>query len=245
VKSFFTTYYVPNNATLVIAGDVDPVKTRALVEKYLGWIPRGAEPKRPAYKVPAPITKEIRLTARDDVQVPKVFMAWRAPAGYAPEQAAGKLGLEVLGGGKSSRLYERLVFRERLAQDVVAYYDESELGGAAYIEITPKPGVDPEKLIAGASEELDRLVKSPPSAAELERVKNVTEARFLLGLESILARAIKLSMYDVLVKDPDFLGKDLERFRKVTEAEIAGFARKYLGRSQRVVLVISPQEKKK
>jgi zinc protease len=105
--------------------------------------------------------------------------------------------------------------------------------------------VDPEKLVSLASEELANLTATPPTPLELERAKNTTESGFLLGLEPILARAIKLSMYDVLTGDPDYLAKDLARFRNVTDKDIADFAKKYLGKSQRAVLIISPEGARK
>jgi zinc protease len=244
VKKFFETYYVPNNATMVLVGDIDAAKAKELVTKYLGWIPRGAVPKRPTYKTPAPITKEIRLNSTDDVQIPKVFMAWRAPALWSPEEAPGELAAYVLSVGKTSRLYQKLVFEDRLCQDVGAFLDTGDLGSNFFIIATPKPGVDPEKVIAAITAELDKLAAAPPSAGELERVKATWEAGFLAGLEDIMSRGIRLAAYDVQAGDPDYLGKDLERHRNVTGPQISSFVKKYLGKSQRVVLVISPEKPK-
>ena len=243
VRSFFASYYVPNNATLVIAGDIDPKKARALVEKYLGWLPRAAEPKRPSYPPPAPITAEVKLVTTDEVQVPRVYLSWRGPAGYHAEEPALDLAAAVLGGGKSSRLYKRLVFADRIAQDVSAHFAGEELAGTFQIEATAKPGIDPQRLIAVITEEVARLAAAAPEPAELERAQNSREASFLSNLESVLARGIQIAAYDVLAGDPDYLGKDLLRYRAVKPGEVAVAAKKWLAPSSRVVLTINPETK--
>ncbi|MEO6772371.1 MAG: pitrilysin family protein, partial [Kofleriaceae bacterium] len=120
VKAFFAKYYVPNNATMVIAGDVKPADVKALVEKYFGWIPRAPTPARPHYKTPAPLTKEIVVESTDEVQVPRVYLTWRGPAAFSADEAALDTAASILGDGKSSRLYKRLVFDEKIAQSVRA-----------------------------------------------------------------------------------------------------------------------------
>jgi zinc protease len=243
VKSFFHNFYVPNNAALVIVGDVDPVKAKELCTRYLGWIPRGAEPKRPVYKTPAPLTKEIRLESKDDVQVPKVFVAWRGPVAWSPEEAPLELAASILADGLTSRLNKRLVYDERIAQDVSAAFATAELGGTFYIEATPKLGVDPEKLVAAITEEVARLAKAPPEAAELTRVQNAHEAGFLNGLEDLMARGVRLAFYVIQTGDPDYLAKDLARFRAVTPKDVSTVVAKYLGPKSRVVLTIRPEKK--
>jgi zinc protease len=241
VKAFFRSYYVPRNATLVIAGDVDAEKTRALCTRYLGWIPGGQTPKRPVYKAPPPITKEIRLESKDDVQAPQVFLAWRGPAGFTADEAPLVLAAQLLGDGLSSRLQQRLVHDEHLAQEVSASLDPGELGATFYITAIPKPGVAPEKLTQIIDEEVARLAKAPPDAAELTRVQNAHEARFLRGLESLMGRALRLATYAVETGDPDYLGKDVARFRAVTPAQVSQVVAKYLAPSARVALTIRPQ----
>ena len=241
VKAFFRGYYVPRNATLVIAGDVDAEKTRVLCTRYLGWIPGGQTPKRPVYKAPPPITKEIRLESKDDVQAPQVFLAWRGPVAFTADEAPLALTAQLLGDGLSSRLQQRLVHDEHLAQEVRAFLETGELGSTFNITAIPKPGVDPEKLTQIIDEELARLAKQPPDAAELTRVQNAREAHFLRGLEDLLGRAVQLAFYVVQTGDPDYLGKDLARFRAVTPAQMSQVVAKYLAPSARVVLTIRPQ----
>ncbi len=243
VAQFFRTYYVPNNATMVIAGDVKFDDVKKLVEKYFSWIPRAPDPARPQYKAPAPITKEIVLQTTDDVQVPRVYLAWRGPAKFTAEEPSLDSLAAILGDGKSSRLYKRLVYAEKIAQDVNCGFDAEEIGGAFECQATAKPGTDPQRLIKEISDEVAKLASTAPDAKELERAQNSQEASFLKGLEPTLSRAEALAGYDVQAKDPDYFSKDLARRRAVTTAQIQAVAAKYLKPTARVVLTISPGKK--
>jgi len=243
VAGFFKKYYLPNNATMVIAGDVKLADVKKLVEKYFGWIPRSADPVRPQYKTPAPITKEIVVNTTDDVQVPRVYLTWRGPSHYTADEAPLDLAATLLGDGKSSRLYKRLVYDEKIAQDVSASFSGETLAGTFEIVATAKPGVDPKRLVKEISEEVAKLSTTVPETKEVERAQNSYEAAFLSGLEPTLQRAIKLAEYDVFANDPDYFAKDLARFRAVTPAQVKDAAAKYLAPNARLVLTISPGKK--
>ncbi|MBA2538734.1 MAG: insulinase family protein [Deltaproteobacteria bacterium] len=243
VAGFFKNYYVPNNATMVIAGDVKPAEVKRLVEKYFAWIPKGPTPTRPQYKTPAPITKEIVVKTTDDVQVPKVFISWRGPTKFSAEEPAMDLAAAVLGDGKSSRLYKRLVYDLKIAQEVEAGFHAEELAGTFAIEVTAKPGVDPQRLIKEVTDEVAKLAGTAPLPVEIERAQSSHESHFLQGLEQTQARAVLLASYDVEAKDPAFFPKDLARYRAVTPAQVKDMAAKYLKASARVVLTISPGKK--
>jgi zinc protease len=243
VSAFFKKYYVPNNATMVIAGDVKFEDAKRLVEKYFAWIPRAPRPARPQYRTPPPITKEVVLNATDDVQVPRVYLAWRGPTSYSKEEPGLDTAAAILGDGKSSRLYKRLVYDKKIAQDVSASFNAEELAGTFQIVATAKPGVDPQQLIKEITEEVAALAATAPDAKELERSKNTHEADFLNGLEPTLRRAIQLAAYDVQANDPNYLAKDLARHRAVTAAQVKAAAAKYLKPNARIVLTISPGKK--
>jgi zinc protease len=243
VADFFKKYYLPNNATMVIAGDVKAEEVKKQVEKYFGWIPKGADPQRPQYKTPPPITKEIVVDSTDDVQVPRVYLAWRGPAHFTTEQPALDMAAAILGDGKSSRLYKRLVYDEKIAQDVHTFFSAETLGGTFRIVATAKPGVDPKRLTKEISEEVAKLSTTPPDAKELERAQNSHESSFLDGLEPTLQRAIQLAEYDVFANDPDYFAKDIARYRAVTPAQVKDAAAKYLKPNARVTLTIRPGKK--
>ncbi|HEX5063322.1 MAG TPA: pitrilysin family protein [Kofleriaceae bacterium] len=243
VADFFKKYYLPNNATMVIAGDVKFDNVKKLVEKYFSWIPKGTDPQRPQYKTPPPITKEIVVDTTDDVQVPRVYLSWRGPAHYTQDEPALVMASAILADGKSSRLYKRLVYDEKIAQDVRAYFEGETLGGEFRIVATAKPGVDPKRLVKEISEEVAKLSTTAPEAKELERAQNSHEAGFLNGLEPTLQRAILLANYDVFTNDPDYFAKDLARYRAVTPDQIKGVSAKYLKPTARVQLTIRPGKK--
>jgi zinc protease len=243
VKKFFGTYYVPNNATMVIAGDVKPDEVKQLVTKYFAWIPKAAKPARPTYKQPAPLAKEIVVDSTDDVQVPRVYIVWRGPAGFSADEPALDMAAAILGDGKSSRLYKRLVYDEKIAQSVGAGFGGEELSGAFRIVVTAKPGTDPQRLVKEVTEEVARISATAPDDKELERAVNSHESGFLDGLEPVLQRAILLANYDVMAHDPAYFPKDLARYRAVKTAQVKAAAAKYLKPNARVVLTIRPGKK--
>jgi zinc protease len=236
-RAFFRTHYVPANAVMVVAGDVDAAAVRAAVDQDFGGIAAAPAPPRPAVAAPPPIDRAIVLTAEDNVQVPRLYLTWRGVAAFSADEPALELLTAMLAGGKSSRLYRRLVVEERLAQDVFAGNQSGELGGMVQIVATAKPGVDPARIQAAVDEELAKVGEP----AELERARNVREAGFLAGLAGLAARAELLLRYAVLAGDPDYLARDLARFRAVAAADARRVVGRYLGPQARVVLTIAPR----
>jgi zinc protease len=218
-------------------------EVKRLVEKYFGWIPRGPEPARPQYRTPPPITREIAIATTDDVRVPRVHVAWRGPGAFTRDEPALDMASSILGVGKSSRLYRRLVYDDKIAQDVRASFAGEALGGTFEIVATAKPGVDPQQLVKAITEEVAKLAAAAPDAREVERAQNTREAGFLGGLEPTLQRAIQLASYDVQARDPSYLAKDLARYRAVSAAQIRAAAARYLRPGARVVLTINPGKK--
>ena len=145
MKEFFRQYYTPNNATLAIVGDFDPAAARKLVEKYFGSLKRGAEVPKITATTP-PIAAEKRLTVTDTVQLPRVYMAWLTPAIFKPGDAEADLAADILGGGKSSRLYKALVYDKQIAQAVNATQESLILGSKFTIQATARPGHTAEEL---------------------------------------------------------------------------------------------------
>jgi zinc protease len=172
-----------------------------------------------------------------------VYLSWRGPSHYTTDEPALAIAASMLADGKSSRLYKRLVYDEKIAQDVGADFSGETLGGEIRIVATAKPGVDPKRLIKEITEEVARLSTTAPDDKELERARNSYEAAFLAGLEPTLQRAVQLAEYDVFAKDPDFFAKDLARYRGVTAAQVKDAAARYMKPDARVVLTISPGKK--
>jgi zinc protease len=245
VKEFFRRWYGPNNATLAIAGDIDPAETRALVEKWFGPIPSSPTPER-SYPQPKPLTREKRITQQDDVQLPRIHVAWQTPKIFADGDAALDLAGAILSSGKSSRLVKRLVMDRQTAQSVSAGQSSQELASAFLVVATPKPGQDPARLLAEIDEELARLARTPPSAVELERARNKAESSMIFGLEPVGGfggRAATLNRYYLSTGDPGFFAEDLARYRAVTAQDVQRAVATYLRKDARVVLTIVPGKK--
>jgi zinc protease len=219
VRDFFQLHYAPNNASLAIVGDIDPAKTRDLVEKYFSPIPAGKPVPRAVIATP-PIASEKRAVVQDQVELPRVYMAWITDPFFSQSDAECDLIARILGGGKSSRLYRSLVYEKRIAQDIAAQQYSLALGSVFSIEATAKPGVQPEQLENVIRDELDGFQKDGPKPAEVERARNTIEAAIIRGLEASGVRRVadRLNQYNHFVRDPGYLAKDLERYQKATSS---------------------------
>ena len=242
VKSFFRTFYVPANCSLVIAGDFDPAQARALVEKYFGPIPRSPRPQSPAVQT-QPITRQVRETLTDDVQLSRLVVGVIAPSAWTDEGFAYDLAQEILAGGKTSRLYQSLWFGHQVAQDVDMATDKTTFGSVSEIHVTLKPGHLPAEAEALLDAELDRLAQSPPTEAEMRRAKRNIEARLYRALERLNGnggRADLLNTFQMWRGDPGFVNQVVGRYRAVTAAQVQEAAGKTLARNARVVLIVNP-----
>jgi zinc protease len=243
VKEFFKRYYGPENAVLAVAGDVETARVRELVEKWFGPIPGKAQPlhQRPT---PVPLGSEKRITMEDNVQLPRLYVAWQTPAMFAPGDADLDLVGQILSDGKSARLVKRLVMEERIAQDVSAGQSSQALGSMFVVVATPKPGVSLERLQKEIDEEIARLAATPPSEQELARAKNKIESGAIFGLEPVGGfggRAATLAGYYLRTGDPGYLSKDLLRYRLATAPDVSQAARTFLRKDARVVLTVTPR----
>ncbi len=245
VRGFFARYYVPNNASLVIVGDIDPVKTKAMVEKYFGSIPRGADVP-PITATTPPITAERRVTVNDKVELPRVYMAWIAPPIFKPGDAEATVLARILGGGKASRLYKSLVYDQKIAQSVTAQQQSLALGSVFQLQATAKPGHTPEEVEAAMWTEVERMAQTGPTAEELASAKTGIYSDLVSSLEQIggfSGVADRLNMYNQHLHDPGYLNKDLARFAAVTAKGVQQLAADALAKNKRVVVYGVPGEK--
>ena len=244
VRNFFKTYYAPNNATLVIVGDYDPKTIKAQVEKYFEPIPSGP-PKEPVKASFPAITKEKDATVTDTVQLPRVYMVWHTPAIFKPGDADADLLGRILGGGKSSRLYKKLVYEKQIAQDVSAEQQSLMLGSVFTIQATARPGVTPEQLKQAIDEELATIRQSGPSQAEVQRARNTIETRMIQGLQRLGGFggiADVLNAYNHYLGDPGYFPKDVARYDAATPASVKRLADSLTPNSRAVVYCV-PGEK--
>jgi zinc protease len=247
VVQFFKTYYVPNNASLVVAGDIDFDRAKASVEKWFAEIPRG--PDSPPLAPPAAeLTSVQRKTLTDRVQLPRLHLAWLTPATYTPGDAALDVVSSVLADGKNSRLYKRLVYDTQMAQDVAAFQQSQALGGTFLIMATARPGHTMEEIQKAIDEELDKLRGEPPSDREVQRALNQIEASFYRQIErvgSFGGKADQLnSYYTQAGGDPDYFAEDLARYKAITASDVQAAVIRWLPKDTRVELSVVPEEKK-
>jgi zinc protease len=242
VQRFFRQYYAPNNASLAIVGDIDVAQTKALVQKYFGTLRRG--PAVPPIKAATPkIASERRKIVPSRVELPRVYMAWITPAFYKPGDADADIAATLLGGGRSSRLYKRLVYEKQIAQDVSAQQYSLILGSIFQIQVTARPGKTVDEIEKALEEELAALRKTPPDRTEVERARNTIETNIVGGLESLGGFggvADRLNAYNHYLGTPDYLQQDVARYRSVTPATVQTFMRTYLTPTSRVVVHAVP-----
>ena len=245
VVEFFKKYYAPSNATLVVAGDIDPVKTRALVEKWFGDVKRAAPPE-PMTIPGAALTAVKRKTLTDQVQLPRLYLAWLTPRHFEPGDAELDVVADVLAGGMNSRLYKRLVYDMQIAQDVSAFQSSSALSSSFQIVATARPGHTIAELQKAIDEELLKMQKEPPSQRELERAVNKIEASFYDRMERLGGfggKADQINSYFSETGDPDWFNEDLSRYRALSPSDIRAAAAEFLPLDRRVELIIEPEKK--
>ncbi len=238
VKDFFRTYYTPNNASIVVAGDVNPDSVRAVARQMFGEIPRGPRIERPR---PAPFTlRDTTIVLEDRVQLPRVYLAWHTVPEFSADDAALDVAAYILAGARNSRLTQALVFQGELATSANAFNSSKRLDGDFQVVATARPGFALDTLTRVIDAELRKLAAQPPTARELEQAKNSIEASFLNGLEFVDAKADRLNAYYYATGNPDYFQQDLDRYRRVTAADVSRVVRQYL-LTGRVTLSVVPQ----
>ncbi len=242
VHAFFQRYYHPANASIAIAGDVAPDEALRLVDRYFGDIPPGEVV--PPVQAHAELIGDTRIMFEDRVELPRLYVAWLTPAMFAPDDAELDLANDLLANGKTSRLYKRLVFDERIATDVSASQNSREMAGYTQIAATAAPGQALGELEAVILEEVARLVTSGPTVDEMERGRVQAEAQFIYRLQTVGGfggKSDQLNAYNVFLDDPSYFEHDLERYRSVTATSMQSAVKRYLDPRARVTLSIVPR----
>jgi zinc protease len=243
VRSFFSTYYTPDNAVLTITGDVDVAETRRLVEEYFGPIPRGTgRPPLPSMDVAPRFPAPVRMVVADDVRLPRLYLAFRIPVFGTDESYAASVAGAVLGLKQGSRLYQTLVRERQVAAEATAStFDLTKGADLLVIDVTAHPGVDSDRLEREVSQEIDRLQTDPVTDAEVARALALIETDFTATLQSASDRADKLSQFATYFGDPGLLNVQLEKYGAVTADRVNAFAREWLTKNNRASLLYVPR----
>ncbi len=247
VREFFETYYDPSNASIVVAGDVDPARVRADVERLFGSIPSRGKPSDASattsrIRAASPRTAPVHRTVPDNVELPRVVIAWQSPSHFAEGDAELDLAASVLSSGKASRLYKSLVYDRKVAQDVSATQQSRQVGSQFVIEVTARPTVDPAVVERAVFEEVGKISTVSVSSEELARAKSEYEMAFVERLQRVAERASVLNMYEAETGDPGYVDKDLARYQSATPDGIVEIAKKILTPESAVVLTVVPKK---
>jgi zinc protease len=240
VVDFFNAYYVPSNASLVVAGKFDVAQTKATIQDFFGDIPAGAAPPFVA-PPPVPPLTTTREVFEDKVPLPRLYMVWHSPKLFSPGDAECDFLASILSSGKNSRLYKSLVYDKSVASDVSAYQYSLNLQSLFIIEVTAQEGVKLSDLEALVDAELKTLRDAAPSAREVQRALNQIEMAYIGSLESLENRADQLNAYFFHTGDPSYLSQDLARYQRITPADLQKTAAATLNPDARYILHIVPK----
>jgi zinc protease len=241
VQAFFRQFYHPANASLSIAGDVDPDAVLDLVNNYFGACPAGEAP--PAVALAPERAAASRLVLEDRVELPRLYQAWLTPAHFADGDADLDLAADILAGGKPSRLYRRLVYEDRIATDVGASQSSRDLGSFFAVAVTAVPGVSLDVIEEAVAGELAAFAREGPADDELARAQALTETAFVSRLQHVGGfggRSDQLNSYNVSLGDPGFFTRDLDRYRGATAESVRAAAASHLLPGHRVTLSVVP-----
>lgn len=240
-KDFYETFYVPNNATLSIAGDIDIKNTKALVNKYFSEIKKGTKTiPRPTIKTPD-LGGEVRDNVFDNVQLPGVFQGYRISEQGSEDYYALQMLTTMLSGGQSSRFQKEIVDKQELGAAVFAFPFSLESGGVFIALGIPNVGKTPEDLEAAMDAEVEKVKNELMGEREFQKLQNQIENRFVSSNGSVRGIAESLANYHVYFGDANLINNEIERYRKVTREDIQRVAKKYLTKDNRVVLYYLPK----
>ncbi len=243
VRAFFSRYYHPANASLAIAGDFDSDDVLERVRVHFEELPPGPT-VAPVVPVPALLTDEVRLVLADRVELPRLYVAWLSPAMFAEGDADLDLAADILANGKTSRLYQRLVYRDRIATDVSASQNSRELTGFIQVAATAAPGHHLSEIDHAFVEEVRRLADEGPTEDEIERGRVQAEAQFVFRLQTVGGfggKSDQLNAYNTFLDRPGFFNEDMQRYQRVTRQSLRDAVGRYLDHGRRVALSVVPR----
>jgi len=238
---FHDHFYVPENAVLVVAGDIDYEKTRSLVEDYFGNIPAGGhEIYRPYIREPEQ-TKEVRKTVYDNIQLPGLFTAYHSPAMGDPDYYAVEMLQTLLAGGQSSRLYKSIVDNQQLALEVGAFPLPLEDGSLFIVLALANMGIELEEMETAIEAEIEKVKQEGLSTREFEKLVNQTENNFINQNTTMAGIATSLADYYTFFEDANLINTEIDKYLEVTAEDIINAAKKYLVPENRVALYYLPK----
>lgn len=228
VKSFFRTYYVPNNTVMAISGDFDEKQTMAWIEKYFGGMKAGQPIVRPNLPVPQ-LSSVVRKSYEDPfANASRISLTWASVPQYAPDEAALDILASVLSNGRGSRLQSNLLYKNELVANVNAGNNTNEIAGLFQVSATARPGKTLDEIEAAINTELERIKKDGPTEDEIKRSITQREAQAIYGLQTVFGKGSAMANYAGYLGQPNYFQTNLDRYRKVTAEDVKRVANKYL-----------------
>ncbi len=235
-RQFYKTYYLPNNATLAVAGDINVEETKKLIEQYFGSIPRGGEVARPALDWQIAATSATKNVTKENTPLPATLHAWRAPAETHPDAYPLEMLTNILATGRSSRLYRRLVEKEQAALEVEAFPYLLEKAGMIGVFATGQSGVELGTLDQFIAEEIAEVQKNGVTEEEFQKARNSKEVEFANSFGTMNARAKNLARYRVFYGDANLINTELDRYLAVKREDLQRVANTYLASAATQIL---------
>ncbi len=229
VKNFFETYYSPQNASLVIGGNFDISAAKELVQKYFGEITNNSIV--PELKVDFPVLNETKKVIHEDnVQLPRIYLAWISDKLYGPDDAALDILSDVLTGTKNSRIYKSLIFDKQIAQDVSSFQYSARLNGSFIIMSTPKPKIELHTIREEIFRQIQNIVENGITEEELKRSVNSFKSSYIYSLQNLNNLVDQINNYNCYLNEPNSFLYDISRYEKVTKDKVVEVAEKYLNK---------------
>lgn len=241
VGDFFRTYYSPVNASLCIAGDFDKNQAKGYIEKYFGPIEGIKTIPAVTSKFRGQFSGEIRKDVKDNIQLPRIHIAYHIPAFGEKDWYAADFLSDLLSTGKSSRLYHSLVYKQQVAQDAYAFVFGTEGTALMVFVATAQNGISIKKLEKALQNELNEVINGHVNDSEMDRIKNQVEAQKLRELQSITHIADSINGAAVQFGDPGYINRELDIYTSITKENVLDMAQKFLKDNNRVVLNYLPK----
>ncbi len=228
VKEFYNRWYVPNNATLVIAGDFDTAQAKEWIHKYFDEIPRGEEVKPMPKQAASLVSTKKRYYEDNFARLPELRMVWPTVEVYNKDAYALDILTQLLSSGKKAPLYKVLVEDKELTSNVFMYSNNSELAGETSLIVRAYPNTNLNKVAEGVQEAFDKFEQDGFTQADLDRIKAGIETNFYNGLSSVLGKAFQLAQYNIFAGDPGYINKDIQKTLAVTKEDVMRVYKKYI-----------------
>lgn len=237
VHQFFRTYYAPNNACLVVAGDFNPAESKSLIEKYFAPIPAGKDFERPR-TVPVSLSAGKAMTYEDKVQLPRLYLTWHSAPNYTREDAVMKVLGQILGKGKNSRLFKPLQYERQIAQSAIAVQQGMEIAGLFQIEVTAKPERNLTEIQTVVDSVINDLLSHDVSEKDIEKAVTSAEVQVVNGAATVLGKATSLASFYSYTGSPANINTQMDLYKGITPEEVRTVAKNFLTQPRMALSVV-------